>query len=78
MNQSTNAVNLTNTSHLTSESNLATSQQNLSNLGRSGTQASSTTNAEAKERAYIEKIKTLKSENKKLIALMKESEKAFY
>lgn len=31
-----------------------------------------------KEKKYIEKIKILKSESKKLKALMKESEKLFY
>lgn len=31
-----------------------------------------------RERAYIEKIKLLKSENKKLIALLRDSEKLFY
>lgn len=31
-----------------------------------------------KERKYIEKIKVLKSENKKLTSLMKESERLFY
>ena len=31
-----------------------------------------------KERSYIEKIKLLKSENKKLIALLRDSEKLFY
>ena len=31
------------------------------------TSTSSTTNADSKERVYVEKIKTLKAENKKLI-----------
>lgn len=31
-----------------------------------------------RERAYIEKIKMLKAENKKLIALLRDSEKLFY
>lgn len=33
---------------------------------------------ESKERSYIDKIKMLKSENKKLIALLRDSEKLFY
>jgi LPS O-antigen subunit length determinant protein (WzzB/FepE family) len=47
-------------------------------MGRSGTQTSSTTNSEAKERVYIERIKTLKAENKRLIQLLRDSEKIFY
>lgn len=31
-----------------------------------------------KERRYIEKIKQLKAENKKLVQLLKDSEKLFY
>ena len=31
-----------------------------------------------KERAYLEKIKLLKTENKKLITLLRDSEKLFY
>lgn len=31
-----------------------------------------------RERAYIEKIKHLKAENKKLITLLRDSEKLFY
>tara|TARA_B110000285_G_scaffold230274_1_gene296582 strand:+ start:1315 stop:1437 length:123 start_codon:yes stop_codon:yes gene_type:complete len=31
-----------------------------------------------KERRYIEKIKQLKNENKKLVQLLKDSEKLFY
>lgn len=34
--------------------------------------------ATQRERAYIEKIKMLKLENKKLIALLRDSEKLFY
>ena len=46
-------------------------------------QSQSTSNAglnsnEAKERAYIEKIKMLKVEKKKLISLLRDSEKLFY
>ena len=33
---------------------------------------------DSKERAYLEKIKVLKAENKKLIALLRDSEKLFY
>ena len=39
--------------------------------GRSGVE-------NVKERAYIEKIKVLKGENKKLINLLRDSEKLFY
>ena len=38
----------------------------------------STNNETTKERAYIEKIKVLKAENKKLISLLRDSEKLFY
>lgn len=44
-------------------------------------QTQSTSNArssDAKERAYLEKIKVLKAENKKLINLLRDSEKLFY
>lgn len=45
-------------------------------------QSSSTNNngrgGDAKERAYQEKIKLLKAENKKLISLLRDSEKLFY
>lgn len=37
-----------------------------------------TNESQNKERGYIEKIKMLKSENKKLIALLRDSEKLFY
>ena len=33
---------------------------------------------DSKERAYMEKIKMLKAENKKLISLLRDSEKLFY
>jgi len=39
---------------------------------------SQSTNNESKERAYIDKIKVLKAENKKLISLLRDSEKLFY
>lgn len=35
-------------------------------------------NYKEKEKKYIDKIKSLKSENKKLTSLMKESERLFY
>jgi hypothetical protein len=31
-----------------------------------------------KERKYLDKIKTLKSENKKLVSLLRDSERLFY
>jgi hypothetical protein len=31
-----------------------------------------------KERRYVDKIKTLKSENKKLVSLLRDSERLFY
>jgi len=34
--------------------------------------------ADARERQYVEKIKMLKQENKKLISLLRDSEKLFY
>lgn len=37
-----------------------------------------TNSSTQRERAYAEKIKALKSENKKLIALLRDSEKLFY
>ena len=43
--------------------------QSTSNNGKSG---------DARERAYIEKIKVLKAENRKLISLLRDSEKLFY
>ena len=39
---------------------------------------SEATSKDSKERAYIEKIKMLKAENKKLISLLRDSEKLFY
>lgn len=65
-----------NSSQLTTEAMLSASQ-NFSAMGLGGVTVSSTTNAENKERAYVEKIKTLKAENKKLIGLLKDSEKLF-
>ena len=41
-------------------------------------QSQSTNNESTKERAYLEKIKVLKAENKKLISLLRDSEKLFY
>lgn len=37
-----------------------------------------TNESQSRERGYLDKIKLLKSENKKLIALLRDSEKLFY
>jgi hypothetical protein len=57
---------------------MLSASQNFSQMGLGGVSVSSTTNADTKERAYMDKIKTLKAENKKLIGLLRDSEKLFY
>ena len=59
---------------------MLSASQNFSQMGLGSVTSSQNPAAEgtSKEKTYLDKIKTLKAENKKLIGLLRDSEKLFY